>query len=825
MDLLRAVLRRSGVPSANRWSAPRWLQLALVGLVGWSALGCITVYSDPSVARPDCATLLVDEVECALAEIALGCTDFLERPDAGCVLLDCQPGVCFGPQSSMDSEPLELWALPSWSRGNLETAPWGAPLLTRDPPAGTRTPQPTPHRPAVARSPTPRRAIPGLPGALVPARPLAIPLAERTALLAFHDALAGAGWHQRSGWGGAPGSECNWFGVLCNAAGTRVTGLFFPDDNNLAGAIPDAISGLGALEILLLHDQGITGLPATLGQLRELRTLSLPGNRLSGPLPGGLAQLTKLRHLALAGNQLSGPLPAFLGSATALEVLDLADNQLTGPIPNLGGLAALRRLDLSANALSGGLPASLGSLGKLESLAVAANQLSGPIPAALGNLTALRGLFLSGNQLTGPVPASLANLRRLTALMLGPNQLSGALPNALAPLSSLQVLYLPAAGLSGALPDIATMANLEELHLAYNAFDPGPMPAALSSRTRLRVLDLRSTRRTGAILDLASLPLEVLALGDNAFAAGPVPPWVLGKRGLEFLDLSATQRNGPLPASFGSNPPDVLILDRNPFSAGPIPPGLLANGNLDHLGLAGTNRTGPIPDLFANTRGLAVLTLGDNDLTGGIPPSLERVFFPRLIDLANNQLSGPVPEWLGNRNTLVSLTLQGNKLGGGVPESFASADNFLPSGFRDAFGRAGVGVDLRFNALSMTAQVAAALAPHHPNRVNPLAAQTLPPRGVTAKALSRTSIEVRWTPIAYQQGPGGYSVLLATSASGPFTGAGSVTPKSARQLVLTGLQPNTLYFVQVQTSTRSYGNNSNLVRSRPSAAISVRTPP
>jgi Leucine-rich repeat (LRR) protein len=117
--------------------------------------------------------------------------------------------------------------------------------------------------------------------ALLAAFPLrgAIPTSERNALQLLYASTGGDNWRDRANWLGAPGTECTWYGVECNAEGTHIV------------------------------------------------SLSLSDNNLSGPLPGELGNLPYLQYLRLDFNLLTGPIPDSLGTLTALEVLDLAGNQ------------------------------------------------------------------------------------------------------------------------------------------------------------------------------------------------------------------------------------------------------------------------------------------------------------------------------------------------------------------------------------------------------------------------------------------------------------------------------------------------------------------
>ena len=201
---------------------------------------------------------------------------------------------------------------------------------------------------------------------------------DRDLLAALYEATGGSGWTNSDNWltGDALG---DWYGVNTDARG-RVVRLDLTE-NNLTGA-----------------------LPAELGSLSNLETLSLVGNYLIGPIPPELGNLSTLDSLMLAGAGLSGAIPPELGGLSDLRVLWLSYNALTGAIPaELGRLVKLNHLWLDSNQLTGAIPAELGNLSKLEvlSLAVTAYEetteegttlisgLSGAIPPELGNLSSL----------------------------------------------------------------------------------------------------------------------------------------------------------------------------------------------------------------------------------------------------------------------------------------------------------------------------------------------------------------------------------------------------------------------------------------------------
>ncbi len=195
----------------------------------------------------------------------------------------------------------------------------------------------------------------------------------------------------------------------------------------------------GRVTLIRLNDGRLTGqIPAALGDLDGLTSLSLFNNQLSGSIPD-LSTLTKLKLLRLELNQLSGSIPD-LSTLTKLDTLSLTNNQLSGAIPDLSALPDLTLLFLNRNQLSGAIP-DLSALTKLQYIVLSNNQLSGSIPAALGSLTNLDNLHLADNPLTGGIPSELGNLASLTDLSLCGTDLdtTATLPAALEARSDLTV--------------------------------------------------------------------------------------------------------------------------------------------------------------------------------------------------------------------------------------------------------------------------------------------------------------------------------------------------------------------------------------------------
>ena len=245
---------------------------------------------------------------------------------------------------------------------------------------------------------------------------------ERDALVALYESTGGDDWDINRGWlSGGPLSA--WHGVETNSDGQVVELYLF--DNSLSGSLPPEI-----------------------GNLTELRTLTLLLNDLSGSLPPEIGDLTELRQLWLQANDLSGSIPPELGNLSNLVLLGLSNNAFTGPIPaELGNLANMQALYAQENALSGEIPAELGNLSQLTDMWLSGNDLSGPFPVGLTRLANLKRLALDGNPLTGALPEEIGDMASLESLLLATSGLSGLLPAGMTRLQRLEELMLAGTGL------------------------------------------------------------------------------------------------------------------------------------------------------------------------------------------------------------------------------------------------------------------------------------------------------------------------------------------------------------------------------------------
>ena len=320
--------------------------------------------------------------------------------------------------------------------------------------------------------------------------------ADSLALVALYNSTDGANW--TTIWDLSQPME-TWNGVIFNNQGC-VDKLLL-SNKNLNGVIPPELGNLTNLrELSLIINQLNGNIPFELGNLMSLQKLSLGNNQLNGSIPSGLENLVNLQDLSLPYNQLNGSIPSELGNLINLEKLTLGNNQLSGGIPpELGNLDNLSRLNLRDNNLEGDIPLEIGNLINLISLNLSGNNLTGAILPEIGNLTKLYSLVLHNNQFTGSIPSEIGNLTDLRIVFMNGNDLTGTIPVEIGNLNGLEYLNLSYNELNGSIiPEIGNLSYLETLNLTSNQLS-GNIPPEIGNLTSLMRLQIDWNDLTGNI--------------------------------------------------------------------------------------------------------------------------------------------------------------------------------------------------------------------------------------------------------------------------------------------------------------------------------------
>ncbi|KAI3733791.1 hypothetical protein L6452_13247 [Arctium lappa] len=193
-------------------------------------------------------------------------------------------------------------------------------------------------------------------------------------------------------WNQSDPSPCSWTGVTCDNATNRVTELSLPGAR-LAGQIP----------------------PDSIGNLTQLRRLSLRGNRLSGEFLPDLENCSELRFLYLQNNQLSGEIPASFFRLSNLIRIDISNNNFSGEISaNFNNFTRLTHLLLQNNQFTGEIPDLTIGFSQFN---VSTNRLNGRIPRAFSSLSA--DTFTGNDNLCGPPLNSCPNENKSSNLSAG----------------------------------------------------------------------------------------------------------------------------------------------------------------------------------------------------------------------------------------------------------------------------------------------------------------------------------------------------------------------------------------------------------------------
>lgn len=270
--------------------------------------------------------------------------------------------------------------------------------------------------------------------------------------------------------------------------------------SNKLNSLSEDIRLFPALVVLDVHDNQLTTLPKSIGELENLQKLNLSHNKLK-ELPEEVWLLKNLRSLQLQQNLLE-ELSDGVGQLTNLDDIDLSNNEMTTLPESLGNLTNLVKLNVSYNKLKS-LPLGISGLQRLKLLDCTQNQLES-VPPVLANMASLEQLYLRHNKLC--CLPELPSCQTLKELHLGNNQIEVLGAEHLNHLSALSILELRDNKVKNLPDEITLLQDLERLDLANN--DISSLPCALGKMPKLKILSLEGN-------PLRAIRRDLLTKGTN----------------------------------------------------------------------------------------------------------------------------------------------------------------------------------------------------------------------------------------------------------------------------------------------------------------------
>ncbi|RCV37642.1 hypothetical protein SETIT_8G080000v2 [Setaria italica] len=341
---------------------------------------------------------------------------------------------------------------------------------------------------------------------------------------------------------------------LSNVLPSKVRALHFSDRGKLDLSC-GAFSFAKCLRIL--DFSGCSGilLPASIGQLKQLKHLTAPGMQ-NEVLPEFMTELSKLQYLNLNGSSHISALPESMGNLWCLKYLGLSGCSRITKLPgSFGELKCMTHLDMSGCFGIRELPASLGNLTNLQHLDMSRCSGIRELPASLGNLTNLQHLELYKCSNVEAIPESLCGLMHLQYLNLSCCRYITRLPDAIGSLVNLQYLNMSWCCVREFPESFNRLRNLLHLDLSDCYIEKG-LAGALHGLTALQYLDMSGVACTQNIWICEDLPVTMRKLTNlkdlklNSFL-GTNLNFISTLTNLEHLDLSS---NGfeYLPESIGN---------------------------------------------------------------------------------------------------------------------------------------------------------------------------------------------------------------------------------------------------------------------------------
>ena len=403
------------------------------------------------------------------------------------------------------------------------------------------------------------------------------PEQEREVLLDIYTSTNGQRWYEKSGWNSSK-SHCSWYGITCHN-NTYIKTIVLPY-NNLDGVLPSNLWKIRNLFSLCMPGnpnlRGRIG-HFLFGNISKLLTFVFCASAIAGDIPKDIVNLTSLQVFIgspMDGEGFTGHLPEELGNMKELKFLSLGGNNLTGQIPrSIARLQKLWYLDLrNAPGMMQGRLSDLFAIPLLSYLFISGVRLMDEMPNMLP--AKFQYLVLPGNNISGKFPQIVSKSSRLRVLDVANNHLKGDIPDELLLLPGLGTIDMSQNKFSSinrgrpwstncnrTINSFVSLAENRNLTINFTSF-MGLFKASIPSVINVSFCGIKSP----ILPELFYLPtLSTYDLRGNRFF-GPIPDVLADLTVLSYLDVSANNLSGSLPGGTQNLIAlQYLDISKNPF--------------------------------------------------------------------------------------------------------------------------------------------------------------------------------------------------------------------------------------------------------------------
>lgn len=331
------------------------------------------------------------------------------------------------------------------------------------------------------------------------------------------------------------------FGILDESFGTLTNLTYFnASESRFMGTIPASIEHCPLEAFSIINTQMLGPIPSEIGNISTLQHLEIVNLRGAvGPgapgstIPASIGKLTNLITLSLSLNRHFGTIPPMI-ALSKLQVVRLDGNVLTGSIPPIVGLSKQIFFDAHNNRLNGSIPRSIAA--RASHLILNDNELGPEIFSDLfQDNKGLREISLAHNRFSGPLPR-LRFLEYGGFVDMSHNSFEGEVPSGYCTATDLQLNHN---SISGSLDPLLLQfcPNIQTISLAYNSLQ-GTFPD-VDHFTALTKLTIRNNGFIGALPNIP-IGMSLFDASYNTFTGFNMPEWSITEaiHTLNYLDLS-----------------------------------------------------------------------------------------------------------------------------------------------------------------------------------------------------------------------------------------------------------------------------------------------